>query len=265
MPPFEFEASNIKKVQHAFDLTIMKMFADYLFQGDLTRVIYAPNAYCFRLRTSGSNMINQLNLPFMNLQCTNWSQDDALNWYSHGALYRGETVPGLGSDLFFKPIQFMYESNVWCRNQKDSEAVLRLLTPHSMKNHTTVEFDIDLYDRAVKPKKVGTLTNIGVLDFDSLEMGSDFAEKDWLEKNQITQVNTAFKVSTLWVKTNATMYPTEKILFSFSNQDTIQDDAKTIEELYTLVVDHTLDREVNGIIDHSQDALVEEGTPGTNP
>lgn len=265
MPPFEFDPSPIKPVQNAFDLTVMKLFADYLFKGDLSRVLYAPNAYCFRLRTNKTNMVSQLNLPFMNLQCVNWSQEDTLNWYSHPALYRGELIEGLESKLFFKPIQLLYESNVWCRNQKDAEAVLRMLTPF-MKNHLTVEFDLDLYTNPTQTepaKKAGTLRNIGMLDFDNLELGSEFAEKDWLEKNQIYQVSTAFKVATMWVSGSAPVYPTEEVLFSFTNEDSFQGGTPTIEELYSFVVDHTLDTTVDGIVDHSKDELVlnEEETP----
>jgi hypothetical protein len=228
--------NGFQNVIYPLDLALMQMFAAELFSGDLSFITYADNAFCFHRRTIQNKGV--LKLPFLHMKSMNVTQEDPLNWYSAPAAEIGIWSDTLGTRIRMTPIMVTYESNIWCSSDIEAKTLMNRLL-FSRQNHQLLEYDIlaESLILSVAPETepaVETIKNIANLNFEKIETGTEFAEKDWLEKNKLFQVNTAFTVNTFALKLGARLYPCESVLFEFC--PTMPFDA-TLAEQYNFIVD----------------------------
>ena len=224
--------------QYAFDLTIMKTMANLLFKGDLTRVIYRPNSYCFRARTDANHGV--LNMPFMNMQCVDWKQEDNFGWYTSAGDIHGMYIESLQTNIHVMPIKLVYEASIWFEQDADLKTALANLLWFK-ENHVRYEYTLSITD---KTKTIAAdVDNIAVFNFDGLSTSTEYTEKDWLEKNQIRGITANFNVNTFLIKTDFNVYPVDSILFEFGT--TYAGEAEysnmTFQEQFQFVLDHTHD------------------------
>jgi hypothetical protein len=227
---------NALNIQYAFDLSIMSTMANLLFKGDLTRVIYRANDYCFRARTDANRGV--LNMPFMNLQCVNWKYEDPFGWYTFPGDKLGMYVEELQSRVHMIPIKLEYEASVWFERDDDLKTALASLL-WFRENHTQYSYNLTLKNQA--GTTTATMADIGILNFEGLSISTEYNEKDWLDKNQIRGIAANFTVETFLLKTDYLVYPVDTVLFEFGTSyagETVYADM-TFEEKFNFVLDRT--------------------------
>ncbi len=235
MPPFFSYTSNALNVQRATDIAYINHFANTIYEGQVPRVIYAENAYCFRRRTDERTGV--LDIPFMNIYCKNWEYDYTNAWYTFPADKKGLWLEDILTQLHLTPMKMTYEATLWFERDDDLKAVLNRLIRYR-QNHVYLAVPMDIYneDRSAKI----TMNNTAMLNFDTLGVATDFMEKDWLEKNQIRGITADFSVYTFAMEaTHDAVCIPDSVIFEFASHFTNTEDM-TYNDVHNFVIDHVL-------------------------
>jgi hypothetical protein len=230
--------ADLLNVERALNLQLMQYFANLLFNGDLTKMLYASNKYCFRYRTDQNKGV--LSMPFMNVFSSNLVFDNTYSWYTSTGDREGVYVEELQSKVHVMPVKLTYEANLWFERDDDAKVALQRLL-FLRDNHTRFEFGLTLKNQARTVSH--TMTDIAVLNFSEIDMGGNYNETDWLTQNQIRNVVVNFTANTFILKSTFDVFPVDTVIFEFTKYYAGQENYAdmTFEEQYQFVVDHVLD------------------------
>lgn len=195
---------------YALDIAIETKFANDLFYGDLSRIVYASNEYCFKRRTEMSED-GLLDIPFMNYYLTNISPDtDRFYWKNtsniQGLLDVDNYVSLLGGKLRVVPIKLEYEATLWFSQDKD----LHYATSRVMLEDTNENI---LYGYLEAPNDT-EIKNPAFMNF-SFSFKPEYTENEWLESNKITSIGIDLSFDTFLVYLNNDISISEEVIFNF--------------------------------------------------
>jgi hypothetical protein len=213
---------NFLNIIYANDITIMKHFADLFFDGDMSRVIYASNAYAFRKRANKNE--GNLNLPFINVYLNGYMPGVRQRW--NGPMYsQGTFISELQQKIRYAPITLDYEASFWCHTDFDVKFAFS-------------EFVWDTDNKTILAPSVELLSHdISLpahLSYDGLDLDPEYNETDWLERNKIHSASIDFQLETLALKSNDAINIPEKVLFNFVQSKGA--DVGGVEESYEYLV-----------------------------
>lgn len=221
---------------YALDIAIKQHYADMVFKGDQTRIIYASDAYALRKR-SQTQTLNNLDLPFMNFRLTSIEPNTDRSWWNHMANIDGLFIKAYGRKIRFTPIMLQYEASLWFHSWRDAIfAQTEIFFDNSNETVLKPLLTLDGSDEE--------LENIAVLGY-NLNFNPKYNETDWLEQNKIQSLDLGLKFDTYLFKDNYDVSIPTKVIFDFLVDEGIE--TGTPEENYEALVDH-LTEEVGDFI-----------------
>lgn len=231
----KFNFYDVKQLQflnivYALDIDIKRHFADMLFGGDQSRVIYASNAYALRKRANGTDLSN-LDLPFMNFRMTTFQEgDQGRLWFNHIANAYGLYVPELERKVRYTPVTINYEATVWYHTWIDTVfAQSELIWDAS--NETILKPLLDVYGTET-PVQMSFFAGLGY----NLNFNPQYNENDWLTQNKISSIQVDPEFETMVFKDNFNISIPEKVIFNFLVDNGIE--TGTPEENFEALIDH---------------------------
>lgn len=232
-----YSTKNFIHVRHAINLSLISHFANMLFDGDTSRIVYSTNAYAFRDRSDYNN--GNLNLPFLNFKTTNYEAGERTWWHSR-AYSLGRYIPELGEiNIQFAPITVSYEASFWCgRDDELSYAFSEIIW--DADNKTILKPYVDIETDSGGETSFEQLAIPGLLNYEGLSFEPEYNEQDWLERNNIHSASLDFSIDSFALKTNTNVYVPIEVLLEFAYKFETEEDISTddYDELYTWVVDH---------------------------
>lgn len=192
------------------NIALYQYLANILFDGDLSRVVWASNDRTFRKRveqvtkrSKGEN-IGSLDLPYCSFRL---SQDGLENraqnrpWFNQALNVEGEWIEELGRKVRQTPIQLKYEGVICLQHDTDVYLLEQLLI-WVMSNETLLEPVLATVGDDGKPAEIKNiaLTNI------TPHMNSRFSEAEWVTNNKIQTIDIDIQVDTYLLKDNREGY-----------------------------------------------------------
>lgn len=188
-----FDHTNFINNIYALDIALENHFGQ-IFDGDLSRIIYASNTYAFRKRASqsGDISIDNLNLPFMNYYLTDISLSTDRSWWNNVLQVQGVYVDALGKKVRVVPVQVQYESVLFIERMDDN--LLAFSTFLSDNSNETVLYPTVTIDNQ-------EISFTGVLSY-NFSYNTLYDQTDWLKQNNIHTIQLDFNFNTQLLYTN---------------------------------------------------------------
>jgi len=176
---------------YSADLALENHFANMLFSGDTTRMVYSSNEFAFRKRVGKSeNNYSNADLPFMNYWNTQAINPDTDRFYwNHIAQMQGIFSEVVGRKIRVVPQKIEYESSVWFNNAFDLQYAMSVLS-NDDSNETIVSSSVSTHDG----KEVEIPLYLGY-SFST----NEYKEDDWLERNHIYNQGVDFYVDAMFI------------------------------------------------------------------
>ena len=222
-PSFFNDDNNFKNINYALNIAVVSFISDLILKDEVSRMIYASNAYAFRKRTDGNSGV--FNMPFINYFLNEFTFSNDKEWYNNKLSKTGMFIKELSAKVKLMPVSFDYESTFWCNRNDEVLYVMQKLN-FLRENHTDLTFTFTIGDE--------TINMIGILNINP-SMAQEFNEIDWLEKNNIHNVSMDFSVNAFILETNSDITIPEEVIFNFKaklDSDAYQTDT------YTAVINH---------------------------
>lgn len=205
------------------NMTLMSHYANMLFDGDQTRVIYASTEYALRKRAEDNP---NLDLPFMNFRIDDIQNKTDRPWWNHGLHIHGLYVPELQRKLRMNPITITYDATVFYHKYKDTlVGHTELLWDDSNETNLKATIQIDGQD----------VHYPGMLGY-NLNFQPSYNENDWLERNKISTISVNFEIETFLILDNVNITIPDTVLFNFLVEN--QYDLTQIDDTYQAAIDH---------------------------
>ena len=217
-------------------ITIENHLADLLFNGDNTRIIYAPNSFALRKRSEDNKENTGLNYPFCNFRKTDWNFNDRDGIWNSRGFYSGVFIPELQRKVRYCPVEISFEAMVWMAREDDIAYAQHLLRMDS-DGRTLLTFDLNI-DGVPLEFRAEFL-------FESIDLDKEYNEIDWLNVNNIHTISLNFTAKTIDIidtKTNEDLRSgsnyaiTEKIIFDFASRHMVTD--VSFQEALEFTVNH---------------------------
>ena len=184
------------KVLHFVNISVMSYLADTYFGGDLSRIVYASNAYAFRRRIEQAGKATQgLALPFANLRIMNVQPSTQRPWRNARLASEGLDDYNLLNKIRMVPITISFDATLYFSTELEalfsmSEAIWDASLETKITSSVDISFqgEPDPVTHAVPSPIVYSYDNIGIYHSDGLAYNSEFMEKDWLEKSKIRAI-----------------------------------------------------------------------------
>jgi len=229
MPSF-FDKTNFINNIYALNIAIENHFGQ-IFDGDLSRMIYASNQYAFRKRVKNSSLIvSNLHLPFINYYLTDISLNTDRQWFNHILNVQGVYIDELGKKMKVVPIQAQYESTLFIQRFDDSlNAFYRFLKDNS--NETVLYPSVTVNEQEID--------FTGVLSY-NFSFNTEYNELDWLEQNNIYTIALDFNFNTQFLYSNEDGFGiSDEVILEFltykTNSDFEDDDPyETLKEYFDI-------------------------------
>jgi hypothetical protein len=224
-----YEDENFLNVSYAMKIALETHFANMLFGGDSTRVIYSSNAYAFRKRSKSND--GNLALPFLNFKIVDYSAGKR-EWWHANAYTTGMYLSDLEEKVQFAPVQIDFEATYWCHRADEMFYAASELIWDADNKTVVVAASIDVD---------GTTVDLaGALSYAGPKIDPTYDENDWLERNKIHNISLDFDVNTFHLKTNSSITIPTTVAFEWARSNTDVDDEDTFsyEETISLIIDH---------------------------
>lgn len=174
---------------YSLDIELEKKFADVLFYGDLSRIIYASPEYNFKER--GRKNESNLNLPFMSYWLNVISDETDRKLFSNqinvDGLDLGLTAANIKPQI--TPLHLEYDALVFFSQDRDLKYASYLINKlHSNENVVYYYLQVDGTETVVKIP--------AFLTYD-VSYNPEFKEQDWLEENKIMSIAMTWNIDTL--------------------------------------------------------------------
>jgi len=203
-----FDTANYLNAIHSTNIAVWEHFAGMLFDGDNSRVVYAPTDFAFRARQKVTKTSN-LELPFMNFRIEALENNNERRWWNQYAQARGMYIPELKSRVRFSPVTINYDATLFTRNDIDSHFLI---------------------DQIFWDDSNETLF---------LNPYSQYSENDWLQKERIQAHALNMSVQTWFLRSNYDITLPKKLILGFAaNHRDLADGIENPEMVYEAVVDH---------------------------
>lgn len=199
--------------------------ANRFMRGDLSRIVYADNASCFRVRsdtatsTTGSVVprnTGNVTLPFINFIQKEGTRDDRHNWYHWRLDKPGVYCSELETRVRMVPIQLTYESTFWCSSAKEMRYMANELY-FMRENHTDITIPIEY--SFVTGSGVTQLVDMewyGKLNFE-IEVDPEYEMNEWLANNVKHSIGMNFELNSWGIKLDTNNVSiTEKSILRFT-------------------------------------------------
>lgn len=182
--------------QYALDLAIETTFANMLFYGDLSRIVYASNDYSFQRRTEMSEN-GLLDVPFMSYYCTGMSLDTNRKLFKNS----NQVLPlpdlnnhatNLGYGIKIIPLHLTYEATCFFSQDKDLQYAMSKLLFQSA-NETIIYGLLNAGKDSLGVENI--LKNPSFMK-SNLEFKPTFSENDFLQKNNLQSIAIDFEFDT---------------------------------------------------------------------
>ena len=226
---------NFINTTYACDIAVENHLANMLFNDDLTRIIYASNAYAFRERSDDNTGV--LEMPFLNYKLSNYEHGPRI-WWNIASYTQGVYISELEAKIQYSPVTLHYECSVWCN--RDDEL-----------NYIASEINFDADNKTSITPVVSIESNDlnlnALLSYTNNTYDPEYNEVDFLTKNKIHSMSINFTLDTFSLKYNNDItIPTTAVLEFYSSHTGYE--GKSFDETYTYLVNH-LTEEVTGPID----------------
>lgn len=184
------------KVLHFVNISVMSYLANTYFGGDLSRIVYASNAYAFRRRVEQAGKSTQgLALPFANLKITNVQPSTQRPWRNAKLAVEGLDDYNLFNKIRMVPITLTFDATLYLSTELEALfSMSQSIWDASLETKITSSVDItfqgipDPVTHIIPAPLVYSYDNIGIYHSDGLGYNQEFMEKDWLEKNKIRAI-----------------------------------------------------------------------------
>lgn len=213
-----YKNKNLLNTVYAVDIAIEQHHAGILFDGDVSRIIYATNAYALRKRANGQEWDNA-SLPFMNHKVVGMSQVDRRWWNNHANLI-GFYFPELERNVRITPVKLEYEATVFYHRDDELQYGFQEIwwddsnettfTPVIQINGTEVPFT-------------------GLLGY-NLSYEPQYSEQDWLEQNKIHSMRLDFTVDTFFFKSDGDIWVSDTVALEWAKNKDL--DLSQIDEYF---------------------------------
>lgn len=204
---------NYINVFYNLNIAIEEYFADLLFDGDLSRIIYASNQYAFRERSRQDTKSNNLNFPFMNYRIIDLDfPSKNRKMFNNMVNIEGIYLEGTGKKVKVTPVNVVYEGIIYFeRNDDNYQAYNRIIFQTS--NETILYPQVTMKD--INDVDV-TFPISAFLDFD-LKIDGKYNENDWMTQNRIHTIGmNSFSFDTVVLQQNDTAVSlTEEAILEF--------------------------------------------------
>lgn len=205
-------------------LAIEYHFKDILFKGDINRILWASNEYCFKERSRFHEGL--LNIPFMNYYLKEISPDTSPRaLWNHEAQVRGlrdfdSYLSRFGKPIRLVPVRLSFESNVFFNQPFDAMYAFQQLKDDSAN-------EIILYS-SYQSIDNNILVSPNFMTY-TPEWNPEYTEKEWLEQNKIISVGMDFEIITFFIYTDGVpiSVSNELILEFFESKNFITDMSDT--------------------------------------
>lgn len=192
---------------YAIDIAVATHYANLLFDGDLSRIITAKNEYALFQRAKDTTH-SDLNLPFFNRKETN-NQYGLRQWWNAQAFTQGVYIPDVGGMVKARPMTISYDASFWCKRDDENQYA-----------HSQVGWDNDnktIFSASVTVNNQEVLIPC-LLEYTDITWDPTYAEKDWLEQNNIHTFSASFDIQSFQLKTNYDITVTDRVIFEFANK-----------------------------------------------
>ncbi len=178
------------QVFQAVNISLMSFFANMHLNGDLSRIVYASNAYAFRRRVEQNGKGTQgLNLPFMNLKLVNVEASSLRPWKNMSLEADGVEMYTIANKMRMTPVTLSYEGAFYFSTERETLFTMsNLIWERAMETKIPSGVDITYQPDPSIPAVTYTLDNIGILHMDQLAYNSEYDENAWLQKNKIRAI-----------------------------------------------------------------------------
>lgn len=169
-------------------------FKDILFKGDINRILWASNEYCFKERSRFYE--GSLNIPFMNYYLKDISPEtDARALWNHEVQVRGlrdfdSYLSLLGKPIRLVPVKLSFEANVFFSQPFDAMYAYQQLKDDSANERIFYTSYDSVNDNVLVSPNFLTYVP---------EWNPEYNEKEWLEQNKIISVGMDFEVITFFI------------------------------------------------------------------
>jgi hypothetical protein len=226
--------SNYLMFSYAFDIAFEKMLADLFFNGDLSRIIYSGNNYCFRKR-SRNNQESSLDLPFINYKLVSTDKEPMIR-SNYPASRRGIYIEELGTYVKYLPVTLSYEITFWSATDYDARVAdalwseLRVLV-------SKLQYGVEINQKF--------LPLIGIFKWGGIDFEPEYEEQDWLEKEKIHSVAVNLDIETfqIWTPANFKASVPESLILDFVTQKRLVPSGTIVEKHEELINEYFSEEE----------------------
>lgn len=223
-----FNLNNYRNVLHSCNIAIYEHYANLIFGGDESRIIYASTDYAFRRRVQITGSSN-LDLPFMSFRIApgGIENNGDRRWWNHTLNSKGFFVPELGRKFRASPITIQYDSALFLHKEMDAMyAFSEILWDDSNETLLTPTLEVEGF----------TINNIGVLGYNP-NYNEQYNENDWLERNEIHVVSLDMSLQTWMLRDNTSgFWIPSKVVTNFAQKHNLEGD--NFDETYEAVINH---------------------------
>jgi hypothetical protein len=213
-PSTIYDMETFLNVFYAFHIYLETYFANRLLGGDLSRVVWASNAYALRKRAptdkDGDTIddVSNLRLPFINYKLTNMDFEEGSVWWNNYANVAGIYLPDMGKKYRVFPCTMTYEMTYWCSRNDELYYASAFMTL-DQSNETIVRYFIE-----DDGKQIELSANFS---FELSDMDGEYDQNDWLEKNKIHNLalNPAVRTYMLFADSKDKFNITEEAILNF--------------------------------------------------
>lgn len=220
-----YDVSNFRDTFTAMNIALENHYADMLFQGDNTRIVYSSTEYALRKRAKDHS---NLNLPFMNYRIDDISNGTERNWFNHQANVDGIFVPELQQKIRVNPVTISYDSTIFYHKYLDTViGQYNLLWDDANETNLRSAATIVIGgEEVVLP---------GFLGY-NMNFTPTYNENDWLERNNINTITVNFQVETFIILDNVDISIPDTVIFNFLVRNQV--DTTQVEDTYQATIDH---------------------------
>lgn len=235
------DVSNFRNVIFSSILALFEYYENFFFPGEPDRIVYSTTDFAFRRRlqtqklksTENDLSINSLNFPFMSFSIQPGGINQAVersSWKNFPLEREGIMDWTIGKKLRLSPLNIDFEATYFTNKTTDMHwAMSEVLWDNTLETIIKPKILIDDVE----------FENIGNLSLNS-SYNSNYAEKDWLEKNKIQAITLDFSCDTFLIKDqNSSFGIPQTVLFDFIHKQNIENvDFDNPDEVYSAVIDH---------------------------
>jgi len=191
------------------NIAVYRHLADLVFDGDLSRVVWASNDRTFRKRQEqvtkrNDAFIGTLDLPYCSFRLAqDGIEGKAQNrqWFNQALNVEGQWIEELGRKVRQTPVQLRYEGVICIQHDSDLYWLQQLLLWQS-SNEKVLKPVLETEGDDKKPYEIA---NIAVLTL-TPHMNTRFSESEWMTNNKIQVIDMDIQIDTYLLKDNRAGY-----------------------------------------------------------